>query len=297
MSSQAASPTVRRRRLGAELKRLREERRLSREAVAEHLEVSVSTVSRIETGRGGIRPKDLRQLLDLYGVDDERARASLETLARAGKVQGWWTRHAGELRSAYSTFIGLEAEATWLLDFEAITVPGLLQTESYARALLASALPAMTEDAIEPRVRVRMERQRERLGGPSPVNLWAIIDESVIRRRVGGPDVMREQLEHLVEVARRPNITVQVLPYSAGAHPGVIGSFVVLRFADDPDVAYIEGVAGDVYAEGADVERFTLAFDGLRAAAASPGDSLDILARALDDLRAPEGRKGGHAAP
>lgn len=284
MSSQG-SPTVRRRRLGAELKKLREARRLSREEVAEVLEVSVSTVSRIETGRGGIRAKDLRQLLDLYDLSDTDARSSLEALARAGKVQGWWTRHAGELRSAYSTFIGLESEATWLLDFEAITVPGLLQTESYARALLASALPAMTEDAIEPRVRVRMERQRARLDGAPPVNLWAIIDESVIHRQVGGADVMCEQLEHLVEVVRRPNITVQVLPYAAGAHSGVIGSFVVLRFAEDPDVAYIEGVAGDVYAEGDDVGRFTLAFDGLRAAAASPSDSLRILAEALDQLR------------
>ncbi len=270
---------------------------MSREEAAVHLEVSVSTVSRIETGRGGIRPRDLRQLLDFYGVTDEATRADLESLAKAGKVQGWWTRHAGELRSAYSTFIGLEAEATWLLDFEAITVPGLLQTESYARALLASILPAMTQDAIEPRVRVRMERQRARLEGDQPVNLWAIIDESVLYRRVGGPSVMREQLNHLDEMARRPNITVQVLPYSAGAHPGVVGSFVVLRFADDPDVAYIEGVAGDVYAEGDDVNPFILTFDGLRAAAASPGDSLDILARALDDLRAPEERMGGHAAP
>ncbi|GAB1642735.1 helix-turn-helix domain-containing protein [Krasilnikovia sp. MM14-A1259] len=284
MSTQV-SPTVRRRRLGLELKRLREERRLSREEVAGHLEVSVSTVSRIETGRGGLRPKDLRQLLDLYGVAEEATRTDLEALARAGKVQGWWTRHAADLRSAYSTFIGLESEATWLLDFEAITVPGLLQTESYARALLASALPAMTDDAIEARVRVRMQRQRARLDGPTPVDLWAIIDESVIRRRVGGPLVMREQLKHLVEIAGRPNVTIQVLPYAAGAHPGVIGSFVVLRFAQDPDVAYIEGVAGDVYAEGADVQRFTLAFDGLRAAAASPGASRDMLEAALDDLR------------
>ncbi|BFU42736.1 helix-turn-helix domain-containing protein [Krasilnikovia sp. MM14-A1004] len=284
MSTQV-SPTVRRRRLGLELKRLREERRLSREEVAAHLEVSVSTVSRIETGRGGLRPKDLRQLLDLFGVADEETRSDLEALARAGKVQGWWTRHAGELRSAYSTFIGLEAEASWLLDFEAITVPGLLQTESYARSLLASALPAMTDDAIEARVRVRMERQRARLGGTLPVDLWVVIDESVIRRSVGGPMVMREQLKHLVEVAGRPNVTIQVLPYSAGAHPGVIGSFVVLRFAQDPDVAYIEGVAGDVYAEGTDVQRFTLAFDGLRAAAASPGTSRDMLEAALDDLR------------
>ncbi|RZU49892.1 helix-turn-helix protein [Krasilnikovia cinnamomea] len=284
MSTQV-SPTVRRRRLGLELKRLREEQRLSREEVAAHLEVSVSTVSRIETGRGGLRPKDLRQLLDLYGVADEETRADLEALARAGKVQGWWTRHAGELRSAYSTFIGLEAEASWLLDFEAITVPGLLQTESYARALLASALPAMTDDAIEARVRVRIQRQLARLDGPTPVDLWAIIDESVIRRRVGGPLVMREQLKHLIDMAGRPNVTLQVLPYAAGAHPGVIGSFVVLRFAQDPDVAYIEGVAGDVYAEGTDVQRFTLAFDGLRASAASPSASRDMLEAALDDLR------------
>lgn len=284
MSTQG-SPTVRRRRLGLELKRLREERRLSREEVAAHLEVSVSTVSRIETGRGGVRAKDLRQLLDLYGVSEDATRTSLEALARAGKVQGWWTRHAGELRSAYATYIGLEAEATWLLDFEAITVPGLLQTESYARALLASALPAMTDDAIESRVKVRMERQRARLESAQPVNLWAIIDESVVRRRIGGPVVMREQLRHLIDVAARPNVTVQMLPYAAGAHPGVIGSFVVLRFADDPDVAYIEGVAGDVYAEGTDVERFTLAFDGLRAAAASPGASLEMLTAALDDVR------------
>ncbi|GAB1694075.1 helix-turn-helix domain-containing protein [Krasilnikovia sp. M28-CT-15] len=284
MSTQV-SPTVRRRRLGLELKRLRDEQRLSREEVAAHLEVSVSTVSRIETGRGGLRPKDLRQLLDLYGVSDEATRSDLEALARAGKVQGWWTRHAGELRSAYSTFIGLEAEASWLLDFEAITVPGLLQTESYARALLASALPAMTDDAIEARVRVRIQRQRARLDGATPVDLWAIIDESVIRRQVGGSLVMREQLKHLVEMAGRPNVTLQVLPYAAGAHPGVIGSFVVLRFVQDPDVAYIEGVAGDVYAEGTDVQRFTLAFDGLRAAAASPGASRDMLEAALDDLR------------
>jgi transcriptional regulator with XRE-family HTH domain len=269
------SPTVRRRRLGLILRGLRERAGLTGEEVGAVLERSGSWVSRVETGRVGLRGRDLADLLRLYQVDDPALSTQLLSLAREGKQRGWWSRYADTLAGPYATYIGFEAEAAELLIYETVLVNGLLQTERYARALFASAsMPQNTRDMIERKVTVRMARQ-EVLTRQDAVKVWAILDESVLRRRVGGPDVHSEQLKRLVEVSELPNVTIQVIPFDSGPHPGMIGSFTVVRFAspDDPDIVYIEGVTGGMFAESEDAVQYRQLFDHLRAAALSPADS------------------------
>lgn len=269
------SPTVRRRRLGLILRGLRERAGLTGEEVGAVLERSGSWVSRVETGRVGLRGRDLADLLRIYQVDDPALSTQLLSLAREGKQRGWWSRYADTLAGPYATYIGFEAEAAELLIYETVLVNGLLQTERYARALFASAsMPQNTRDMIERKVTVRMARQ-EVLTRQDAVKAWAILDESVLRRRVGGPDVHSEQLKRLVEVSELPNVTIQVIPFDSGPHPGMIGSFTVVRFAspDDPDIVYIEGVTGGTFAESEDAVQYRQLFDHLRAAALSPADS------------------------
>lgn len=281
------SPTVRRRRLGSELKRLREAVRKSREDVAATLGMSVPTISRIESGRSGVRLFVVRAMLDLYGVTDPALREELEDHARAGARQGWWSQYASAVNPGYSTYIGLEADARELRDYEALVVPGLLQTEAYARATVQPVgLPDLPGDVVEQRVRVRVERQ-QRLVGPNPLELRAIIDEAVIRRIVGGRDVMREQLQHLAAAARQPNVRLQVVPFAGSPEwSGMIGGFAIMSFTDaaHPDVVYVEGLTGDTFVEGDAVARYSVLFDGLQAAGASYADSLRMIEEAADAL-------------
>ncbi|NJC68175.1 helix-turn-helix domain-containing protein [Planosporangium thailandense] len=281
------SPTVRRRRLGSELKRLREEAGKSRDEVAGVLGMSVPTISRIEAGRTGVRLFVVRAMLDLYGVADEGLREELEGHARAGSRQGWWSQYASAVNSGYATYIGLEADAREVRDYEALVVPGLLQTEAYARATVQPVgLPDLPGDVVEQRVRVRMERQ-QRLRGEAPLEIRAIIDEAVIRRVVGGRHVMREQLKRLAEEARRPNVRLQVVPFAGGAEwPGMIGSFTILSFPEhaDPDVVYVEGLTGDTFVEGDATARYSVLFDGLSAAGASYAESLRMIEEAAEAL-------------
>jgi transcriptional regulator with XRE-family HTH domain len=268
------SPTVRRRRLGLILRGLREKAGLTGEDVGTAIERSGSWVSRVETGRVGLRSRDLTDLLELYQVADPALADELLALAREGKQRGWWSKYADTLSGPYATYIGFETEAAELLVYETQIVHGLLQTEEYARALFGAAMPPNTGDTIERKVKVRMERQGL-LRSQRPMKLWAILDESVLHRRLGGPDVHRGQLKRLLEASDMPNVTIQVVPFDAGPHPGMIGSFTVVRFPspDDPDIVYIEGVTGDIFAESEDVLLYQEVFDHLRAAALSPKDS------------------------
>ncbi|MBW1597726.1 helix-turn-helix transcriptional regulator [Streptomyces sp. JJ38] len=267
------NPTVRRRRLGQELRRLREEKGMTAEEVADRLLVSQSKISRLENGRRSISQRDVRDLCGVYAVEDRRIVESLMQMAKESRQQGWW--HAfGDI--PYSVYIGLETEAASLRIYEPQIVPGLLQTQTYAEAVIAGALPEASTAEVEKRVQVRMRRQ-QRVSAPNePLRLWAVLDESALRRRVGGRQTMIEQLEHLCELSRLPHVTVQVMPFSMGAHPGVNGQYAILEFPDTADstVVYLEGVTSDLYLEKAqDVQSYSVMYEHLRAQALNADDS------------------------
>ncbi|MEE1755792.1 helix-turn-helix domain-containing protein [Streptomyces sp. SP18CS02] len=261
------NPTVRRRRLGQELRRLRELKGMTAEEVAERLLVSQSKISRLENGRRSISQRDVRDLCGVYEVEDHRIVDSLMQMAKDSRQQGWW--HAfGDI--PYSVYIGLETDAASLRVYEPQVVPGLLQTRQYAEALISGALPESSPADIEKRVSVRARRQERIKDTERPLRLWAVIDESALRRVVGDKRLMVEQLEHLIEQSQLPHVTVQVLPFDMGAHPGISGHYAVLEFPDtsDSSVVYIEGVTSDLYLEKAhDVQRYSVMYEHLRAQA------------------------------
>jgi transcriptional regulator with XRE-family HTH domain len=279
------SPTVRRRRLGLILRSMRERAGLTGEEVGSRIERSGSWVSRVETGRVGLRLRDLNDLLEQYRVSDPNVREELIALAREGKQRGWWSKFADTLTGPYATYIGFESEAAELLSYDTLVVNGMLQTEAYARSLIDGIVPHHTEDMIEKRVKIRMARQ-QLLTRARPVKLWAILDESVLYRQVGGADGLRAQLKHLLDVSAMPNVTIQVVSFDAGPHPGMIGSFTIVRFPSlsDPDIVYIEGVTGDIFAESEDALLYQEVFDHMRAAALSPSESRQKIERARDEL-------------
>jgi transcriptional regulator with XRE-family HTH domain len=275
MPARRASPTVRRRRLGAELRRCREAAGLTIEVVADRLEFSTSKVSRLETGQTGASPRDVRDMLTLYQVATRELEA-LVALARAARQKGWWQPFGGVLTGAYVAF---EAAASMILSYEAQCVPGLLQVEEYARALLAAVRRELSEEEREDRVRVRMARQTL-LTQDDPIDFRVVLDEGVLARSIGGAEVMRKQLDHLVAVAALPNVTVQVLPLSLGAHSGMEGSFSILRYPDDadPDVVYVAMATGGVFQEKSDeLSRYSMVFDHLREAALPPAESAQFI--------------------
>jgi transcriptional regulator with XRE-family HTH domain len=266
------SPTVRRRRLAAELRRLRDQAQLTIDDVAEKLKCSASKISRIETGHNGVSPKDARELLRLYGLPGDQVEALVQ-LAREARKKGWWHAYHEAFTGA---FVGLEAEASSLRAYQALLVPGLLQTEDYTRAVIRAARPDATAAQVETRVQARLARQ-QLLTEVDPPQFWAVVDEAVLCRPVGGTRVMREQLRSLAERATLPHVTIQVLPFSAGAHAGMEGPFLILGFPEqaDPDVVYVDNTTAGIYLEDpAEILRYTLMFDHLRAAALGPDDSL-----------------------
>jgi transcriptional regulator with XRE-family HTH domain len=279
------NPTLRGRRLAMELLRRREATGMSREEVARQLEWSTSTLFRIETGRTRPQPGNVRTLLELYGVTGPE-RDGLIQLTRDARQPGWWHSFRDVLPNPYEVYIGLEAGAASIRNFEPVVVPGLLQTGDYARAMFRNGPRELDRDEVERRVEVRLARQ-EILARDNRPRLWAVIDEAVIRRLVGGPEVMRGQLRHLADVAQQGKTTVQVVPYRAGAHAGTTGPFVILDFDEptDPAVVYVETLAGDIYLEERpDVNRYTLAFDRLVAAALHPDDSVRLIEQAADTM-------------
>ena len=279
-------PTVRRRRLGTELRKLRESNGYKLEEVAAQLGVAPSTLSRIETGKAPTKSAYLNQMLEMYGVVEPGQRQVLVDMAREGHRKGWWAAYDDVLPSGFDIFVGLEAETAAVRGYEISVVHGLLQTPDYARAVLGEMFPRHATDQIDRLVDLRIERQR-RLDDDPPLDLWAILDEAVIRRPVGGNQVMRHQLEHLVNMAAKPGVTMQVLPFASGAHAGHGGPFSILEFPNrtDSEVAYVESVAGYLYLEkDREVRTRVEAFDRLRAAALSPSASADLIAEVANEL-------------
>ncbi|WP_405480450.1 helix-turn-helix domain-containing protein [Streptomyces sp. NBC_00009] len=277
------NPTVRRRRLGQELRRLRELKGMTAEEVAERLLVSQSKISRLENGRRSISQRDVRDLCGVYEVEDHRIVDSLMQMAKDSRQQGWW-HSFGDI--PYSVYIGLETDAASLRVYDPQVVPGLLQTRAYAETLITGALPETTPTDIDKRVQVRVRRQ-ERIAAPdNPLRLWTVLDESALRRVVGSRAVMREQLEHLVEQSQLPHVTVQVIPFDMGAHPGLNGQYAILEFPDaaDSSVVYIEGVTSDLYLEKAnDVQKYSVMYEHLRAQALNVEQSRQFIAKIARD--------------
>ncbi len=279
-------PTVRRRRLGTELRNLRESNGYKLEEVAAQLGVAPSTLSRIETGKAPTKSAYLNQLLEMYGVVEPGQRQVLVDMAREGHRKGWWAAYDDVLPSGFDIYVGLEAETAAVRSYEIAVVPGLLQTPDYARAVLREMFPRHGSEQIERLVDLRMERQR-RLDDTPALEVWAILDEAVIRRPVGGKQVMRGQLDRMLELARRPGITLQVLPFDCGAHAGHGGPFSILEFPSrtDAEVAYVESAAGVLYLEKErEVRARVEAFDRLRAAALAPAASVDLIAQAAQEI-------------
>ncbi len=286
--------TVRRRRLAAELRRLRTVAELTQEQATAKLGDgwSCSKLSRVETARLGISPAGLEQLLDLYGVAEEK-RGRLLKLARRTRPRGWWDAYSGSLPGDYASYIGLESEAVTLRCFDAVTVHGLLQTEDYARAVIQAGLMALGPPAeTERRVDVLMTRQRLLNRPGSPLRLRAVIHEAALRCQVGSLAIMRAQCARLLELASLPTVELQVLPNAAGAHPATAGAFSILEFPEphDPAVAYVETMTGNLFVEkDADVYRYALAFDHLCAMALGHAESAAFIARLAGRLPDPQG--------
>jgi transcriptional regulator with XRE-family HTH domain len=279
MPRQRSTPTVRHRRLAAELRRLRESAGLTQEDVSERTGKDRSTLYRLENAQQRPQRSTLIQLLDLYGTSPEQ-RADLLALLREASQRGWMQPHRSDLPEIYSDYISFESEARSVSNYESLFIPGLLQTEDYTRAVIRGILPHASTAQVDSRVTARMERQAL-LTADNPPQLWAIMDEAAARRIVGGPAVMREQLARLRDTAALPNVTVQVIPYDAGAHPGMPGSFIVLEFPDpaDQSLVYIDSMAGDLFLEDdREIRRYILMFEHLRAAALRPDESVTLLA-------------------
>lgn len=277
-----SSPTVRRRELGANLRALRTDAGLTVEQVAERLLCSQSKISRLETGHRGASQRDIRDLCNLYRVVDEAVRDRLMVLAREGKEQAWWQPYD----LPYATYVGLEAAAVSISDFESGVFPGLLQTPGYARALHEGAFPPASPEVIDERIEVRTRRQQI-LEREDPVRLAVVMDEAILHRVVGGPAVMAEQLGHVIVACQQDNVSIQVIPYSAGAHPALDSTFTVLEFPPPvPGVVYVEGLAGQIYLERpSEVERYQQIFAQLTVIAMSPEKSLELMAKAQVSYR------------
>ncbi len=275
------SPTVRRRELGALLRALRLERGLTVEQVAGRLLCSPSKVSRMETGQRGATARDVRDLCDLYGVTSPDERARMAKLAAEGKQQGWWQSYELDY---FATFVGLEEAATAIKMYQSTTIPGLLQTPDYARAMCGVLVPEVSAERTEEFVEVKQRRQR-RLSGEPPLPLSVILDEAVLHRAVGGRAAMARQLEHLIEATRIYQVTIQVIPYSAGAHAAMDSTFTIMEFADAvPTVVYVEGLVGWIYIERPqDVARYEQVFNLLCDSALGPQDSIELIAKVSAD--------------
>jgi transcriptional regulator with XRE-family HTH domain len=288
----AGTPTVQRRRLAAELRRLREAADLTIEQAAQEAKLSKSTLSRIENGQVGVQPRTVATLLKHYGVADVDA-AGLIQLARDARQHGWWYDYSGSMPKWFAGYVAFEDEATQLRVYDIQLVNGLLQTPDYARAVIAAQFPEDPAEKIDERVELRMARQKI-LERERPPRLWIVLDEAALLRPIGGSHVMAAQLERIVEIGQLPTVTIQVLPFAQGAHLGMGVAFTIMDFSgNDPSVVYLENLSGALFLDRQyHVETHGLAFDHLRAVALSPTDSATLLrvrARAALDLGAREG--------
>ncbi len=282
MTAMASSPTVQKRDLGARLRRYRNAAGMTGEQAGLKVEQSGPWISHLENGNVGIKRGKLLQLLDVYGVTDPAERAALVELALGGRERGWWARYASVLSREYGSYIGFEASATELRVYEALVPHGLIQTEEYMRLLMATNAPREPAASRDRKVEVRLTRQ-QRLLGDNPLQLLAVLDESVLHRVIGGDlEVHRRQLEHLVAIAREyDGVRIQVVPFEHAALPGALASFTLMQFNDQPEIAYIETRTGDLYEEPPESEDYRVAHDDLRAAALSETASIQRIEEIL----------------
>ena len=284
-SGSSTGPTALRILLGAHLRRLREAQGVSREDAGWEIRASESKISRMELGRVGFKERDVADLLSLYGVDDADERDRLLTLARQANSPGWWHRYGDVLPSWFQSYLGLEASAALIRTYEVQFVPGLLQTGGYARAVVRLGHGRARPEEIDRRVALRLQRQAI-LDRDEPVQLWAVVDEAVLRRPIGGTEVMRAQLEALLEATARPNVRLQIVPFTAGGHSAAGGAYTILRFPDQelPDVVYIEQLTSALYLDKRDdVEHYLDTMERLCVEADPPRRTADTLRTLLKE--------------
>ena len=282
----ASGPTVQRIVLGAQLRRLRESREITTEEAAEAIRGSHSKISRMEHGRVGFKDRDVSDLLTLYGVTDQSERDSLLALAHEAGNPGWWHDFGDLLPHWFEPYISLEAAASVIRNYEVQFVPGLLQSPSYAREVIRLGHPAINADELNRRVDLRMGRKRL-LTRPTAPRLWAALDEAVLRRPMGDASVMREQVDHLLEMTADPNVTLQIVPFNVGGHSAAGGPFSILRFAEPElsDVVYLEQLTSALYIDKpVEVDRYLEVMERLCVQAETAPDSITLLEKIRDEL-------------
>ncbi|GII95485.1 transcriptional regulator [Sinosporangium siamense] len=281
-----AGPTVLRMLVGAQLRRLREAMSVTREEAGETIRASTSKISRLELGRTGFKLRDVEDLLTRYGVHDEAERAPLLSLAEQANAPAWWHYYADVVPQWFEPFLGLEQAACVIRTYEVQFVPGLLQTEDYARAVIRAGRGGVTPEEAERRVDLRMRRQRLLRKTPAP-KLWAVVDETALRRPIGGVATMKAQLKHIIEIAELKHVTVQLMPFSSGNHAGSAGPSTILRFPENelPDIVYLEQLTGALYLDKpADTQRYWHVMNRLGVEAEQPRETIQHLHRILRDF-------------
>jgi transcriptional regulator with XRE-family HTH domain len=274
-----SGPTALRILLGSQLRKLREAKNVTREEAGHLIRGSESKISRMELGRVGFKERDVADLLTLYGVVDQQARSAVLDLVATANEPGWWHRFNDVLPTWFQAYVGLEEAAARIRTYEVQFVPGLLQTKEYARAVVTAGAAGIGAEEIARRVDLRLERQRI-LDKPDGPVFWAVIDEAALRRPIGGAEVMRAQLEHLIDLMRQQNITIQIMPFSFGGHSAEGGAFSILRFPDPdlPDVVYVEQLASALYLDKReDVDRYTEVMERLCAVSTTPDETIELL--------------------
>jgi transcriptional regulator with XRE-family HTH domain len=280
-----SSPTVRRRRLAKELRQLRRQSGKTREAVAGYVGCSPVTVTRIESAQTAGTVAIVARMLEFYGVKDAQLDVLL-TLCREARKRGWWHHYSGTIPEWFEVYVGLEEEASEILSYQTEAIPGLLQIRDYIRAISMAGLQVPAEEELDRLVALRLKRQ-ERLTASDAPKMWVVLNEAAIRREVGGRLTLREQLGHLIKVSHLNHVNLQILPYSAGAHPAMDGPCCVLRFPEpnDPDVAYVQYRRGSLYMEQqSDVDAYIELFDHLRARALGPDESRGLIAHVAGEM-------------
>ncbi|GGO29871.1 transcriptional regulator [Microbispora rosea subsp. aerata] len=281
-----SGPTALRILLGSQLRKLRESKGISRDQAGQCIRASESKISRMELGRVGFKERDVVDLLALYGVEDEETRSAVMNLVERANEPGWWHRYNDLLPSWFQAYVGLEEAAERIRTYEVQFVPGLLQTKEYARAVIMAGAVGAAPEEIARRVDLRLERQRILDGENSP-KFWAVIDEAALRRPIGGADVMRGQIQHLIDLMNQPNVTIQVIPFNYGGHAAEGGAFSILRFADPdlPDIVYVEQLASALYLDKREeVDRYSEVMERLCAVSTTPAETVDLLRQIMAEL-------------
>src|SRR5512138_3677270 len=284
-----SGPTVLRILLGAQLRRLRETKAITREDAGWEIRASGSKISRMELGRVSFKERDVADLLTLYGVNDPDEREALLVLARQANNPGWWQQYGDILPNWFQSYLGLEAAASLIRTYEIQFVPGLLQTPEYSRAVIMLGHAGVTPEEMDRRVELRRQRQQV-LDRPDAPQLWAVIDEAVLRRPIGGVEVMRAQIEALIEAAKKPNVRLQIIPFNAGGHAAAGGPFAILRFPEPelPDVVYVEQLTSAIYLDKReDVDQYAMAMERVCIDAEPPNHTPEILGKLLHEVGRP----------